>query len=294
MSHNRARICGLFCLYRRARERAVLSGLTLGALLSLSLPAAADPADQTESDPKMEFGLVLVAQAAADYRGSEHYRPYLLPLPYFLYQGPVFKADRDGVRGDFWSGKRLQFNLSVDGSLNGNSDDNEARRGMPELESALEVGPSLNIRLTGDNFQEGWSLRLPVRAVVTLARDGLDHIGYVFGPRVSWRQPDAYAGWRTSFTAGALFADRDYHAYFYDVAQPYVTPERPFYRADSGYSGSFVRFTLYKPWHKWRFGVSLRYDYLEGAEFMDSPLVEVEHYSSISFGLVRSLWDSGG
>jgi outer membrane protein len=255
----------------------------------LSLAATQATAD---SPTTMEAGVVLVAQGAADYRGSEHYRPYALPLPYFLYQGPVFKADKDGVRGDFWSGGRMEFNLSMDGSLNGNSDDNEARRGMPELESAVELGPSLNIRLSGDSFQEGWSLRLPVRAVVTFSGDGLDHIGNVFSPRLSWRNPEIHAGWRASFAAGVLFADRDFHAYFYDVAQPYVTETRPFYHADGGYSGSFLRFTLYKPWHKWRFGVSLRYDYLGGAVFTDSPLVETRHYGSVSFGLIRTLWHS--
>jgi len=267
------------------------SHLILAGLLTLmAVQAVAD--SETPVPTTMEAGLVLVAQGAADYRGSEHYRPYALPLPYFLYQGPVFKADRDGVRGDFWSGQRMEFNISMDGSLNGNSDDNEARRGMPELESAVEFGPSLNIRLSGESFREGWSLRLPVRAVITISGDGLDHIGNVFNPRLSWRMPEFYEGWRASFALGAMFADRDYHAYFYDVAAPYVIEGRPFYRTDGGYSGSFLRFTLYRPWQKWRFGVSLRYDYLGGAAFTESPLVETRHYGSVSFGLIRTLWHS--
>lgn len=268
-----------------------LPHLVLAFLLSLTvMPVAAN--SEASVPTKMEAGVALVAQGAADYRGSEHYRPYALPLPYFLYQGPVFKADRDGVRGDFWSGYRMEFNISMDGSLNGNSDDNDARRGMPELESAVELGPSLNIRLSGDSFREGWSLRLPVRAVISISGDGLDHIGNIFSPRLAWRKPELYAGWRASVALGAMFADRDYHAYFYDVAERYVTPGRPFYHASGGYSGSFLRFTLYKPWQKWRLGVSLRYDYLDGAAFSDSPLVETRHYGSVSFGLIRTLWYS--
>jgi Outer membrane protein V len=240
----------------------------------------------------MEAGIALVAQGAADYRGSNHYRPYALPLPYFLYRGPVLKADRDGVRGDFWSNHRVEFNISVDGSLNGNSDDNRLRRGMPELESAVEFGPSLNVRLTGESLQEGWSLRLPVRAVITVSGDGLDHIGNVFTPRLYWRKPELVGDWRGSFSIGTMLADRSYHAYFYDVAEAYVTEERPFYRSSGGYSGSFLRFSLYKPWQSWRFGVSLRYDYLDGANFMDSPLVQTRHYGSISIGVIRRLWQS--
>lgn len=280
---------------RSLRGIAALLGAAPGLLILAAVQAQAEPeAPPGAVTTQMEAGLALVAQGAADYRGSSHYRPYALPLPYLLYRGPVFKADREGVRGDFWSGGRMEFNLSVDGSLNGNSDDNETRRGMPELESAVEFGPSLNIRLSGENFQEGWSLRVPVRAVITFSGDGLDHIGNVFSPRLSWRKPEFYAGWRASFAAGALFADRDHHAYFYDVAQPFVTETRPFYRSQGGYSGSFLRFTLYRPWHQWRFGVSLRYDYLGGAVFSDSPLVETRHYGSVSFGLIRTLWSSEG
>lgn len=253
----------------------------------------AEVAVPTESAPvKMEAGVALVGQVAADYRGSSHYRPYGLPLPYFLYQGPVLKADRDGVRGDFWSNQRMEFSISVDGSLNGNSDDNDTRRGMPELESAVEFGPSLNIHLAGESLRNGWALRLPLRAVITISDQGIDHIGNVFGPRLTWHKPDLIAGWRASAHLGSTFADRDYHGYFYDVTEAYVTDARPFYRSEGGYSGSFVRLAFYRPWQQWRFGVSLRYDYLNGAVFTDSPLVESNHYGSISMGLVRMLWRS--
>ena len=263
-------------------------------LLAASCWGDAEVAEKTLDTVHMEAGLALVAQGAADYRGSNHYRPYAVPLPYFLYRGRVLKADRDGVRGDFWSNHRMEFNLSVDGSLNGNSDDNRLRRGMPELESAIEFGPSLNIRLAGDTLQDGWSLRLPVRAVITVSGDGLNHIGNVFSPRIYWRKPEMIGSWRGSFSAGTMIADRSYHAYFYDVPLEYVTEDRPLFRSSGGYSGSFLRFSLYHHWQDWRFGVSFRYDYLAGANFMDSPLVQTEHYGSISIGLVRRLWNSGG
>lgn len=263
-------------------------------LLAASCWGDAEVAEKTLNTVHMEAGLALVAQGAADYRGSNHYRPYAVPLPYFLYRGRVLKADRDGVRGDFWSNHRMEFNLSVDGSLNGNSDDNRLRRGMPELESAIEFGPSLNVRLAGDTLQDGWSLRLPVRAVITVSGDGLNHIGNVFSPRIYWRKPEMIGSWRGSFSAGTMIADRSYHAYFYDVPLEYVTEDRPLFRSSGGYSGSFLRFSLYHHWQDWRFGVSFRYDYLEGANFMDSPLVQTEHYGSISIGLVRRLWHSDG
>lgn len=267
--------------------------LLIGGLLLWSAACWSQVEEEKSANATyLEAGVALVAQGAADYRGSNHYRPYALPLPYFLYRGRILKADRGGVRGDFWSNQRMEFNISVDGSLNGNSDNNRLRSGMPDLESAVEFGPSLNVRLTGDSLQSGWSMRFPIRAVVTVSGDGLSHIGNVFSPRIYWHQPDLVGNWRGSFSAGAMLADRSYHAYFYDVPTAYVSEERPFFRSSGGYSGSFLRFSMYRHWQDWRFGVSLRYDYLRGANFMDSPLVQTEHYGSISIGVIRRLWHS--
>ena len=245
---------------------------------------------QTDNSAYMEAGAVLVGQASADYRGSKHYQPYALPLPYFIYQGPILKADKDGVRGEFWANHRFEFNASVDGSLNGNSDNNTLREGMPELDSAVEVGPSLNMKLTGETFSEGWSLRFPLRAVFTISRSGFDYIGYLFNPRLNWRKSEVIGDWRLSFNTGILYADKQFHRYYYDVKNEYVTDDRPYYRAQAGYSGAFGKFSIYRAMEKWRVGVSFRYDYLGGVKFIDSPLVETKHYGSVSVGVVRTFW----
>lgn len=238
----------------------------------------------------MEAGIALVGQASADYRGSRHYQPYAVPLPYFLYQGPIIKADEEGLRGEFWANHRFAFNISVDGSLNGRSDNNELRAGMPKLESAFEMGPSFDINISGRNFGDGWSARFPVRAVFTLGKSGVDYIGYLFNPRLTWRASRTFREWETSFNAGLLFADSTYHRYYYDVAPEFATDSRPYYSAHGGYSGMFTRLAFYRRLENWRLGVSFRYDNLAGVQFDDSPLVETKHFTSFSFGLIRTLW----
>lgn len=248
------------------------------------------PPGVAQAQSYMEAGVALVAQASADYRGSTHYQPYALPLPYFIYQGPVLKADKDGVRGDFWATHRFEFNISVGGSLNGNSDNNELRQGMHKLDSAFEFGPSFNINISGEGFNDGWVARFPLRGVFTVGSGGIDYIGMLFNPRLTWRVPSSFYGWRTSFNVGLLFADRRYHGYYYDVDPEQVTENREFYRSSSGYSGAFTQLSFYKRIDKWRIGASLRYDHLGGVSFDDSPLVETDHYGSISVGVVRTLW----
>lgn len=246
--------------------------------------------DINPGGPRMEFGVGLVTQFIADYRGSTYYSFEALPLPYFLYTGKIIKVDRQGIRGEFVTSPRFEFNVSVDGSLNGNSDGNVLREGMPELDSTFEFGPSFNINLTGQDFRQGWSLRMPLRAVFSFDSKGVDYVGYLFNPRLTWRAPSLAEVWRFSFNAGLLWADENYHAYYYDVAPEYALPWRPEYQASSGYSGTFMRWGLYRQLDEWRVGFSLRYDYLGGTSFEKSPLVETEHFASVSFGLARELW----
>lgn len=243
-----------------------------------------------ENKPQMEAGVVLVGQLAADYRGSAHYHPRVLPLPYFIYRGPIFKVDRGGVRGEFWTGKRLQLNVSMDGALGSNSDNNALRKGMPELENAVEIGPSLDLNLTGLSLDEGWSLRLPLRAMVTIGSNGIHQQGYLFNPRITWRKADLWRDWRGSLSVGALFANAQFHDYYYGVAPEFSTANRAQYEAGGGYSGSYIRFNLYRGWRDWRFGISLRYDNLAGAVFLSSPLVETEQYGSVSLAVIRRFW----
>ncbi len=97
------------------------------------------------------------------YRGSDQSRTWVLPVPYLVYRGESLKVDDDRrLRGLF--GDRLELEFSLNGSPPAKN--NDARRGMPDLDATLEIGPSLNIALLrSKNAAEKLELRLPVRAV---------------------------------------------------------------------------------------------------------------------------------
>ena len=242
--------------------------------------------------PKWEAGIAVGGQALNDYRGSKESQVNAYPVPYLLYRGDFLKADRDGVRGEFFSNSRIEFNLSGDSALVGDSEDNELREGMPELESAFELGPSLNINLTGKTFRDGWQLRLPVRGVLTVGGTGVHGIGYTFNPRFTYTKQNAWRNWRARLNLGALFATERYHDYYYDVDSAYVTQERPLYQSAGGFSGSYFKASLSRRSGAYWYGVSFRYDNLADAKFVDSPLVETDHYYSISFALAWAGWYS--
>jgi len=201
--------------------------------------------------PKIEVGAALGAQYLADYRGSEEYVANAIPFPIFQYRGERFKIDRSGIRGDLLKEKSWELNVSGEVALNGGDDDNEKRRGMPELNSAFEFGPSFNYALDGNIDDDGWMIRLPVRAVVAAGLDRVEHIGFVFNPKLTYLYDRGTYNWRSSTSIGALWGSED-----------------------------------------WRYGVSLRYDNLAGASFRDSPLVETDHFFTVSFLFARYLWKS--
>ena len=72
--------------------------LICSAALALSATTA-----HAEEKPLWEFGLGAGALAFPDYRGSDEARIYPVPVPYFVYRGPILKADRDGLRGKLFN-----------------------------------------------------------------------------------------------------------------------------------------------------------------------------------------------
>ncbi|MDP1650534.1 MAG: MipA/OmpV family protein [Rubrivivax sp.] len=252
----------------------------LGWLPTLALAAAAAPtlADQ----PLWELGLGAGALSLPHYRGSDQRHSWLLPVPYAVYRGKIFRATREGARAVLLESERFDFDLSVDASAPARSGDNVARAGMPDLEPTVEFGPSLNLTLGRGS---GWrlDLRLPVRAVFTLGSDARG-IGVTANPVLNLDLQ--LQGWNLGLQGGPLFASRAHHAHFYSVPPAYANADRPAYGAPGGTAG--WRFTVgasRRFGDLWA-GAFLRTDSLAGAVFEASPLVRQR--DNVAFGLALS------
>ncbi len=249
-------------------------------------------ANEEKKLPTIELGVGFGGQVLNDYRGSKESQTRVLPLPFVIYRGNFLKADRGGVRTELFSTDRFELNISAAVALNGGSGDNELRQGMPELGSMFEIGPSLNVNLSGEDFKQGWVLRFPVRVAYSAGGDGDGPQGYLFNPKLTYIKPNFYGGWKARVNFAGLYGSEKFHDYYYTIDSPFVTEERPYYKAKSGFSGIYGKIALTKRSNKWSYGFSLRYDYLKGATFADSPLVETDQYYALSFGIARILWQS--
>ncbi len=262
------------------------------ALLLASLSGGALAVDK----PLWELGAGISALSFPDYRGADTSSLYTLPFPYLVYRGDFLRADRNGIRGIFFASERADLNVSLAASLPVNSDDNAARRGMPDLDPAVEIGPSLDLNLwrTADRRYK-LDLRLPVRSALTV-RNGLHDIGWVFSPRINLDIIDvpAIPGWNLGVQAGPMYGSARNHAYFYSVGSAYARPDRPAYDAKAGYAGSQFLLTLSKRYPKYWIGAFARWDSLDGATFAASPLVKTERYFAAGIGIAWVLGESAG
>ena len=258
-----------------------------GCLL-LTLIAIAPFGARAGEFPLWEAGAGIAVIDFPDYRGSDERQSYILPVPYFVYRGEILKADREGLRGQFFKSDRLDLHLSLNGSVPVDSTDNSARSDMPDLDPTLEIGVRLDITLLRkpDRSIEV-TLGLPVRTVIATDFSHSKNIGWVFEPQfnVDFRDMWPGEGWNIGLAAGPLFGDKRYHNYFYGVAPEFATPQRPAYNAASGYAGSQILGSFSKRFRSYWVGGFVRLDSLAGAEFENSPLVRQTESFSAGFAI---------
>lgn len=281
----------------RSPQRMVrLLGIVCTAMLPLTLlaqaPGASDSPILTSSpdgasaiEPLWELGMGVGGLRLPHYRGSDQSHDLLLPVPYAIYRGKVFRATREGARAVLLDSDRVDVDVSVSASAPTRSGDNVARAGMPDLAPTVAVGPNINWRLArGTAWDSNWrvDLRLPVLAVFTLQRHS-QTLGWTANPVLNLDM--LWQGWNVGLQAGPMWATRRYHAYFYDVAPAYATATRAAYNAPSGNAG----------W-RWTAGASRRYgklwvggfvrgDSVSGAAFEASPLVKQRHAFSVGLAM---------
>jgi len=264
----------------------MLKNLCLSLSLALGLVATAHAVEK----PLWELGIGVAPVSMQDYRGSDQRHAYVLPLPYVIYRGDVLQIDRQKVRGLLYKSDRVEFDISVNGSVPVKSDKNTARQGMPNLDPTVEIGPQLDVLLSRERERE-LTLKLPVRQVLAVDGSHVHGAGVIFSPTLNL---DLKPGgdWNLGLSGGPIYGSKQYHDYFYTVAQQYATADRPVYSARAGYSGTQFLATLSKRFPRYWVGAFVRADSLKGAVFDDSPLVKQNYSVSAGFGVAWVLGES--
>jgi len=221
--------------------------------------------------PRWEIGAAALGVSQQAYPGSDQQVQRGLLLPYFIYRGQWLRADNDSVGLRGVRTENFELDVGLAGAFGSNSNDIEARRGMPNLGTLVEFGPRAKWKLGAAPANGRWIVELPLRAVLDLS-DSLAHRGWSLEPKLVY-QRRADNAWRYNVAVSAIIADSKLANTFYGVAPPFATAGRNAYVAQPGLvawrlSTSFTR-SLGRDWRLLAF---VRVDNVAGSANRDSPL----------------------
>lgn len=236
---------------------------------------------------KLEWGAGFLNIYANHYRGSDQWKHWIFPIPYFSYSSEHLEAEPSFVRGIFFHNEWFAFKLSLMAGLNVESKDNRARQGMPSLDYTFEAGPMFIFHLwESEDNNMAINFEWPVREVLATDLSYLRQVGVYTVPYFNFIHaptPSVW-NWSSELSVSPMFGDREYHEYFYNVDPQFATAERPTFRSRGGYSGFQTTLVLNKRLKHFVIIPFFRWDYLEKAAFEKSPLVKVKNYGLAGLG----------
>jgi len=243
-------------------------------------------ASSVAQDTRWEMGVGVVAIDLPLYPGSSQDAGYIIPFPYLRLESKYLDIDQ-GIESKLFRSNKVRFSLSGGLGVPVNSADSTAREGMPDLDLVLQVGPSLDVIF--DRRSSGareFRLEMPLRLAVATDFSSTRNTGWLFEPRLVYESKRKHkSGWAYEYTAGLRFATDKYHGYYYNVDSQFETAVRPQYSASGGYSGLFT--DLVASWRRNSliYFAWVRYQYLGGVQYEESPLFEDENYVFIGIGV---------
>ncbi|MEE8483270.1 MAG: MipA/OmpV family protein [Nitrospinota bacterium] len=225
------------------------------------------------------------------YIGSNQHNTLPMVLPYVLYRGDFLRADREGLRGIFFSSKRFALDLSISMSSPVKSKNNDIRQNMPDIPFTAEIGPRIVFQIYGGEDGPDVLGRVPWRRVWDIHGNPA---GWTVEPEILIRKYNM-PPWDISLivTASLLYGSTDYHDMFYSVDEQYSETWRPAYRAREGLNSYLLSVvlghTFSDKFSTWFF---VRWRNLSDSVVAESPLVKSRDNISAGLWFSWSYWES--
>lgn len=256
------------------------------ALTALAAPGAY--AQDSTTLPLWEVGAFGTALTQQAYPGSSQQVDRALALPFLIYRGQYFRSDRGSVGLRAVKTDAVEVDVGASAAFGSNSNDIEARKGMPDLGTLVEFGPRVKWHLGSGPGKGQWRAELALRGVFDLT-DGFKDKGITLEPELIFERTTG-SGMRYSTGASLVFGDGRLTDTFYGVSPAYATAMRPIYTAQSGLIMSRLSLTLsqHVSPNLRLFGFG-RLTSVQGAANTASPLVRQNTGSTLGFGLLYTL-----
>ncbi|WP_372627462.1 MipA/OmpV family protein [Arsukibacterium sp.] len=242
--------------------------------------ANAEPATDL---PLWEAGLLGLSIQQLAYPGSNEQVQRNFVLPYLIYRGDFFRADRDNVGLRAYKSQTLELDVGFAAALGASDGDIPVRQGMPELGTLVEAGPRMRWTINDNIWGSRLRLDLPLRAAFDV-EEGMRYSGISFEPAlfadVTTLQDLSY-----TFGVSALFGSEKLTDRFYQVTELFAQSGRPEFDAKPGLIA--LRFTgaISKKFSSnWRGFSFARYETVTSAKNQHSPLVVQNGGWSVGIG----------
>lgn len=230
---------------------------------------------------EFNFGLGYIGFDVNHYKGSDQSKKYNFYVPYVYYQSENVTADAGIINTRFVRSKYFSMQLTMGANPSVESESNIARSGMPELLYNFGVGPMAIIHLVNKSkfqLQIEHSLRREFETDFSFTRAfGTTNTTYLTTRAQG-------ATWSFEVAIGKMYADQDFHEYYYNVDEKYETSQRAAYQAKAGFSGDVVIISAKKQFGDFLLFPFLRYDNIKDAVYSNSPLVKKDEYLMIGLG----------
>ena len=242
-------------------------------------------ANPIKAETLWQLGAGIGNVTANSYIGSDQTQTITSPIPYFKIKAEWFDLDSEGLHTHWFKNTNFRLDFSSDLGLPVDSSENELRTGMPDLDPVGQIGPMLIYQLV-DSETLKWQIQLPVTYAYSFDDLDASSTGWTSNPRIYFNYLIGVADTPLDISAslGPVYGSEDFHQYYYGVDAAYSTINRDAYLAEAGAAGYRFNLSVTRRMNGYWLGLYLRYQDLNNAVFVDSPLVNQNDYWFIAVG----------
>lgn len=280
-------------------RRKGVTGLRFHCLAAAWLACVAIGQANAETDSEQpalwELRAAVFNRYGPSYPGSDENQLNIVPVPLPIYRGRflrLFEDNEKPLRGRLFARDTIRLELDLDLQFPSDSDEIDARTGMPDLNLLLEAGPELQIELARETLGGTWYATFGARVVTSW--DGLDpeYEGLTFSPELKYVSAVTPRD-ELKLRITPKYATDAFMDFFYTVDPAYATAARPTFSAEGGYLGTDITGNWSHEFSdRLSFFIGLRYSHYTGATNDDSPLHVDNNGYSVYGAIQYRFWES--
>lgn len=252
---------------------------------------------ESEAKPKWEIGIAGFGINAPDYPSSDENKTRTLIVPYFIYRGDIIRAGEGGlIKAKAFEDERWELDLSIDGAFNADSDNNEAREGMEDLDYLFGIGPELTYQIHQEEInKKKLELKFQLRAMFSTDFSHFNQRGYAFETQLRYEHLHLFQD-DIKFIAsiGPIWGTEKLMDYFFEINSQDVRLNREEFNAKSGYIGTELNLTFVMPVldKRARIFLGIRSNLHQKSTNESSPLFKQDNTLSVALGFTYQLFKS--